>query len=131
MNPLCNDQLTRVRVPSYANNEWECPRIIRVGDKAMRGSRPYTVKAFGVNSHGLKRITRAGGGTASVWMMVKMRGWRGHAWLPLLIGETDCFQEKLVLGGLHPNPVFDHYWPADWPQPDFAQLAARKAEVRA
>jgi hypothetical protein len=129
VNPLCNDQLTRIKNPSYGST-WEVPKVYRVGDQGMRGSRPYTVKAFAVNSYGLKRIVRDGAGTSSVWMCVKMRGWRDHAWLPLLIGHADSFQEKLVLGGCHPNPVFDHHWPEGWAQPDFKALAqARKGSL--
>lgn len=119
MTPLCNDQLTRVRQPHLFRFTEDVPieRVIRVGDKGMRGSTPYTVKAFGVNSYTLRRIRQGDHCHAGVWMMVKMRGWRNHAWLALMIGDTSCFREKLVLGGPHPNPVFDGIWPKDWMQP--------------
>lgn len=50
-------------------------------------------------------------------MLVKYRGDKNHKWDMLLIGDTSSFQEKIVLGGRHPNPVFDRYWPKEWPQP--------------
>lgn len=39
-----------------------------------------------------------------VWMYVKFKGIR--EWIPLLIGDTSCFQEKLVFGK-HRNIVFN------------------------
>ena len=117
MTPICNDQLTRIRNPPYGK-DWLVPRIIRVGDKGMRGSTPFTVKAFGMSSWtGSYREPITEENPRTVWMLVKMRGWRDHKWLALMIGDTNSFQEKIVLGGIHPNPVFTHYHPKGEPQP--------------
>jgi hypothetical protein len=52
-----------------------------------------------------------------VWLIIKYKGNRNWKWDCLLIGDTNSFQEKIVLGAQHPNPVFTHYWPKAWPQP--------------
>lgn len=113
MTLICNDVLTRVRVPSYGQT-WLVPKTYRVGDTGDKNGMPYTVKAFGAS------LRHKGGQAqlpASVWLIVKYRGDKRHAWDCLLIGDTNSFQEKIALGGRHPNPIFTHYWPKQWPQP--------------
>lgn len=113
MTPICNDVLTRVKLPSYGQT-WTVPKTYRVGDRGDKNGMPYTVKAFGASLY-----RRAGKVKlpANVWLIVKYRGDKRHAWDCLLIGDTNSFQEKLVFGGRHPNPIFTHYWPKSEPQP--------------
>lgn len=109
MTPICNDQLTRVRNPRWGKL-WTIPETYRVGDKGDKNGMPYTVKAFGACIHkmwGVKAFSPEH--PRSVWMLVKYRGDRKHAWDCLLIGDTNSFAEPLVWGGRHPNPVFTHY----------------------
>lgn len=113
MTPICNDQLTRVNNPSYGQS-WPQPKVYRVGDKGDKNGMPYTVKAFGASIKTKMCVPQL---PACVWLLVKYRGDKNHAWDMLLIGDTNSFQEKIVLGGRHPNPVFDRYWPKEWPQP--------------
>ncbi len=118
MTPICNDRLTRVRLPRFADNTWKVDRVIQVGDKGDKNGMPYTVKAFGACVHKLinvKPLSREHPRT--VWMLVKYKGDKSHKWDSLCIGDTNSFQEPLVFGGPHPNPVFTHYWPKGWEQP--------------
>ena len=120
MTPICNDQLTRVRKPSYAASAdfWEVPKVYRVGDKGDKNGMPYTIKHFGT-------LYRRRGGVAQigpeqprlVWLVIKYKGDRAHKWDCLLIGDTQSFRERIVLGGRHPNPIFTRYWPKGGRQP--------------
>jgi hypothetical protein len=113
MTIICNDQLTRVRTPSYGQS-WTVPKTYRVGDKGDKNGMPYTVKAFGAS---IRRRMGVPQFPCSVWLIVKYRGDRTHKWDCLLIGDTNSFQERLIFGGPHPNPIFTHYWPKGAPQP--------------
>ena len=117
MTPICNDQLTRVRQGRVCKFT-QLERTYRVGDRGDKNGMPYTIKAFGMNCQSLRRLREGEDNIApSVWMLVKYRGDKRHKWDSLLIGDTSSFQESIVLGGLHPNPAFTHYWPKDWAQP--------------
>ena len=114
MTPICNDQLTRVRNPIWMNG-CQLPATYRVGDVGDKNGLPYTVKAFGTYIKHAWRFDEEK--PTVVYLIIKYRGSRTHKWDCLLIGDTACFQEKIVLGGIHTNPVFTHYWPANMPQP--------------
>ena len=116
MTPICNDQLTRVR-QSGAVRWKDLKRTFRVGDKGSHHGMTYTVKGFGSIiklDHQQKRVKSDR--TYGVWMMVKYTGKKSHKWDTLLIGFSDSFQEKLVFGGLHPNPVYTHLLPKGYAQ---------------
>lgn len=119
MNFLCNDQLTRVHCPSWADPKTcPLPQTYRVGDKGDKNGMPYTVKAFGclwLKRHSGRPLCREH--PRSVWLLVKYTGDKAHKWDMLMIGDTNSFHEKLVFGGRHPNPVFTHYLPKGHPQP--------------
>lgn len=116
MTPILNDQLSRVRTPGFARSA--PPQVFRVGERGEKNGMPYTVKGFGAfvsRSPGLKPLSREH--PRVVWMLVKYQGCRRWKWDALLIGDTNSFAERIVLGGPHRNPVFTHYWPKQWPQP--------------
>lgn len=118
MTPICNDRLTLVRLPRFADKTWECPRVIQVGEKGDKNGMPYTVKAFGCCVHKLINVPALSRQKPRVvWMLVKFKGDKQHKWDALCIGDTNSFKETLVFGGPHPNPVFTHYWPPEWAHP--------------
>ena len=116
MTPICNDVLTRVR-QSGAVTWTELERTFRVGDKGEKNGMPYTIKGFGsIIELDYKNKRVKNGRPHCVWMCVKYKGDKAHKWDTLMIGMTDSFQEKLVFGGQHPNPVFTHYLPKGYAQ---------------
>lgn len=120
MTPICNDHLTRVRRPHWAAPDtfWDKPKVYRVGDKGDKNGMPYTVKAFGTYYRRVGGRAQIGPDQPKlVWLVIKYKGCRRHQWDCLLIGDTNSFQERLVLGGRHPNPIFTHYWPKGEKQP--------------
>ena len=116
MTPICNDILTRVKQSGVMR--WtQVERTFRVGDTGSHHGMAYTIKGFGSViklDHQNKRIKADR--TFPVWMMVKYRGDKAHKWDTLLIGFADSFQEKLVFGGLHPNPVYTRLLPKGYAQ---------------
>jgi hypothetical protein len=118
MTPICNDQLTRVRQPADKMRFTELEQTFRVGDKGDKNGMPYTIKGFGSIiklDHEKKTVKKEK--MISVWMMVKYKGKKAHKWDTLWIGFDHCFKEKLVFGGLHPNPVYTHLLPKGYAQP--------------
>lgn len=104
MTFICNDQLTRVREPSWGK-DFPVPRIYQIGQIGKKNDAEYTIRAFGacaIHIPGLPDISDKH--PRMVWMYVKFKGIR--EWIPLLIGDTSCFQEKLVFGK-HRNIVFN------------------------
>lgn len=117
MTPICNDILTRVRQSGTVF--WtQLENTFRVGDKGTKNGMPYTVKGFGSIiklDHQNKQVKADR--PFIVWMMVKYTGDKAHKWDTLMIGFSDSFQEKLVFGGPHPNPVYTHLLPKGYAQP--------------
>jgi hypothetical protein len=104
MKFICNDQLTRVRVPYWCENAI-IPRTYQIGGTGEKNGMRYTIHAFGSRIESMPGVPEMSPEAPRlVWMFVKFKGIRG--WVPLLIGDTNSFHDKLVFG-IHNNAVFN------------------------
>lgn len=120
MNLICNDVLTRKAElpPPWQHDPTGLKTVFRVGDKGDKNGMPYTIKAFGTYIKWRGGVPQIGPDRPTVvYLVIKYRGARAHKWDCLIIGDTRTFQERIILGGRHPNPIFDQVWPKDRPQP--------------